>query len=79
MRRIAVTGIGVVTPTGIGAPAMWDSLVNSRSGISAIEHFIDCVVQDRQPMVTGEDGLIAARVVEAIEESARTRKPVEVQ
>jgi predicted dehydrogenase len=30
-------------------------------------------------MVTGEDGLIAARVVEAIEESARTRKPVEVQ
>ncbi len=39
MRRVAVTGIGVVTPTGIGSDAMWDSLANGRSGISAIEHF----------------------------------------
>ena len=39
MRRVVVTGIGVITPTGIGAPAMWDSLANGRSGISAIEHF----------------------------------------
>lgn len=39
MRRIAVTGMGVVTPTGIGAPAMWDSLAAGRSGITAIEHF----------------------------------------
>ena len=39
MRRIAVTGIGVVTSTGVGAPAMWESLAAGRSGISAIEHF----------------------------------------
>lgn len=39
MRRIAVTGIGVVTPTGVGCDAMWDSLSNGRSGISTIEHF----------------------------------------
>lgn len=39
MRRIAVTGIGVVTPTGVGAAAMWESLAAGRSGISAIEHF----------------------------------------
>ncbi|MDR3686852.1 MAG: beta-ketoacyl-ACP synthase II [Coriobacteriia bacterium] len=39
MRRVAVTGVGVVTPTGVGTTAMWDSLSNGRSGISAIEHF----------------------------------------
>lgn len=39
MKRIAVTGIGVATPTGVGVEAMWDSLVNGRSGISTIEHF----------------------------------------
>jgi 3-oxoacyl-[acyl-carrier-protein] synthase II len=39
MRRVAVTGVGVVTPTGVGTEAMWDSLSNGRSGISAIEHF----------------------------------------
>ena len=39
MRRIAVTGIGVVTSTGVGAPAMWESLAAGRSGISSIEHF----------------------------------------
>jgi len=39
MRRVAVTGIGTVTCTGVGTDAMWDSLVNGRSGISAIEHF----------------------------------------
>ena len=39
MTRIAVTGLGVVTPVGVGADAMWDSLANGRSGISTIEHF----------------------------------------
>ncbi len=48
-------------------------------GIAAIEHFIDCVVNDRQPMATGEDGLAAARVVAAMDESARTGQPVELK
>ncbi|HSK48777.1 MAG TPA: beta-ketoacyl-ACP synthase II [Coriobacteriia bacterium] len=39
MRRVAVTGMGVVTCTGVGVEAMWDSLINGRSGISEIEHF----------------------------------------
>ncbi|NTU70352.1 MAG: beta-ketoacyl-ACP synthase II [Coriobacteriia bacterium] len=39
MKRIAVTGLGVVTPTGVGCDAMWDSLSNGRSGISPITHF----------------------------------------
>ncbi|TLM95943.1 MAG: beta-ketoacyl-ACP synthase II, partial [Actinobacteria bacterium] len=39
MRRVAVTGLGVVTCTGVGADAMWDSLSTGRSGISEITHF----------------------------------------
>jgi 3-oxoacyl-[acyl-carrier-protein] synthase II len=39
MRRVAVTGAGVVTPTGVGCDAMWGSLANGRSGITDIEHF----------------------------------------
>ena len=39
MRRVAITGVGVVTPTGIGCDAMWASLSNGVSGISDIEHF----------------------------------------
>ena len=46
--------------------------------IAAIEHFIDCVVRDTAPMVTGEDGLAAARVVQAMEASARTGQPVDL-
>lgn len=39
MRRVAVTGMGAVTCTGIGVDAMWDSLSAGRSGITPIEHF----------------------------------------
>ncbi len=39
MRRVAVTGIGVVTPVGIGAGVMWESLVAGRSGIGPITGF----------------------------------------
>jgi predicted dehydrogenase len=44
--------------------------------IAAISHFIDCVVNDKKPVVTGEDGLEAARVVEALEKSAKTGQAV---
>lgn len=38
-RRVAVTGLGAVTPVGLTAPATWDSLVAGRSGIGPITHF----------------------------------------
>ncbi len=46
---------------------------------ASIEHFIDCVRNNSQPLVTGEDGLVATQVVEAMEESARTGHPVDLQ
>jgi 3-oxoacyl-[acyl-carrier-protein] synthase II len=38
-RRVAVTGIGLVTPIGLGVDACWDSLVAGASGVRGIERF----------------------------------------
>jgi 3-oxoacyl-[acyl-carrier-protein] synthase II len=39
VKRVVVTGVGAITPLGLGAEAYWDGLVNGRSGIRYIEHF----------------------------------------
>lgn len=39
MRRVVVTGIGVVAPNGIGKEAFWSSCVNGRSGVRPISSF----------------------------------------
>lgn len=38
-RRVVVTGLGVVSPVGIGVKTAWDNLVAGVSGISNITHF----------------------------------------
>jgi len=38
-RRVAVTGLGVVSPVGNDIPTMWDALVHGRSGIARIAGF----------------------------------------
>ncbi|MFF7264222.1 beta-ketoacyl-[acyl-carrier-protein] synthase family protein [Streptomyces sp. NPDC008159] len=38
-RRVAVTGIGVVAPGGIGIPAFWDLLANGRTATRGITFF----------------------------------------
>jgi 3-oxoacyl-[acyl-carrier-protein] synthase II len=39
MRRVAVTGLGAVTPLGNDAPATWEAAVAGRSGIDWIQAF----------------------------------------
>jgi 3-oxoacyl-[acyl-carrier-protein] synthase II len=39
MRRVVVTGIGVVAPNGVGREAFWDGCVSGRSGIGPIRSF----------------------------------------
>ena len=39
MRRVVVSGVGVVAPNGIGRKAFWDGCVSGRSGIGPIRSF----------------------------------------
>lgn len=39
MRRIVVTGIGILSPLGLGVQRNWERLINAHSGIQKITHF----------------------------------------
>ena len=39
MRRVVVTGLGVISPIGIGASAFWTSLLAGKSGVRKIQQF----------------------------------------
>jgi 3-oxoacyl-[acyl-carrier-protein] synthase II len=39
MRRVAITGLGVVAPNGVGKETFWSACVNGRSGIGPIRCF----------------------------------------
>lgn len=51
MRRVVVTGLGLVTPLGCGVQTAWDNLLAARSGLSAITR-ID--VSDLPARVAGQ-------------------------
>lgn len=38
-RRVVVTGMGIVSPVGIGIPAFWNSIVSGQSGAAPITLF----------------------------------------
>jgi len=35
-RRVVVTGLGIVSPVGVGVPQAWDNIVAGRSGIARV-------------------------------------------
>src|SRR5436190_11359876 len=39
MRRVVVTGLGVVAPNGVGREAFWSACLNGRSGVGPIRSF----------------------------------------
>ena len=41
-------------------------------------HFVDCILDGAEPAATGEDGLVATEVIEAVHRSIRTGRPVRV-
>jgi 3-oxoacyl-[acyl-carrier-protein] synthase II len=60
MRRVVVTGMGIACPLGIGVEHVWRRLINSESGITAIQAFdtkdLPCKVAGQVPAGTRADG-----------------------
>jgi 3-oxoacyl-[acyl-carrier-protein] synthase II len=60
MRRVVVTGIGLVTPLAAGREATWQRLLEGRSGANVIEHFkvddLPCRIACLVPRVDGRGG-----------------------
>ncbi len=60
MRRVVVTGIGLVTPLGVGKEAVWERLLASQSGLGRIEHFetedLACRIAGLVPRADGRGG-----------------------
>ena len=46
-RRVVVTGMGLITPCGIGVEASWDALAAGRSGVAPITLFDASMMQTR--------------------------------
>ncbi len=44
--------------------------------VESIRHFVECVVNDEKPVVSGQDGLAATKIIAAIQESSRKGEPV---
>jgi 3-oxoacyl-[acyl-carrier-protein] synthase II len=38
-RRVVITGLGIISPVGIGIPTTWQNIVAGKSGITKITHF----------------------------------------
>jgi 3-oxoacyl-[acyl-carrier-protein] synthase II len=51
MRRVVITGMGIVSPLGVGTGHVWKRLVNGESGIGAIQSFD---VKDLPAKVAGQ-------------------------
>jgi len=60
MRRVVVTGIGIVSPLGVGIDAVWRRLINCESGAGVIEKFdtsnISCRIAAEVPRADGYGG-----------------------
>jgi 3-oxoacyl-(acyl-carrier-protein) synthase len=71
MRQVAITGVGIVSPLGIGKEAFWDSLVAGRSATKHLSKVTSCDLYDRFSLT--------AQAVAEVEEFDPASLPAEVQ
>jgi len=60
VRRVVITGVGLVTPVGVGRELVWRKIVEGQSGLKRIEHMkvddLPCRVAGVVPRVDGRGG-----------------------
>ena len=60
MRRVVVTGMGIVCPLGLGVEQVWRRLIEGQSGITAIQNFntadLSCKVAGQVPTGSRAEG-----------------------
>ncbi|MBM4287756.1 MAG: beta-ketoacyl-[acyl-carrier-protein] synthase II, partial [Deltaproteobacteria bacterium] len=62
MRRVVVTGLGLITPLGNDVPTVWRHLLEGQSGVGRVTHFASDVKEFRErfrapddfPLIAGE-------------------------
>jgi 3-oxoacyl-[acyl-carrier-protein] synthase II len=64
MRRVVITGLGLVTPVGVGVEAAWSNLLAGKSGARRIEEFdaadLSCQIANFVPKGETAEGLFHA-------------------
>ena len=72
MRRVVITGLGLVTPLGASVDGSWNKLIKSESGIGKIEGFdtedLPAKIAGHVPSVDQEDGFDPNRCLEVKEQ-----------
>ncbi len=78
-RRVVVTGVGAVTPLGVGVDATWAGLMSGRSGVGPIRRFDATGFPVRfaaEAPVDGQGPALKARLVALALEEALGARPV---
>ena len=77
----AEPGLTKVTVDGTVASRTFKSWRNlfQEAYAAELKHFIECLIDDRPPQVTGQDGLRAVAAVVAANESMRSGQPVKIE
>ena len=53
-RRVVITGLGVISPIGIGVRRFWDAALEGRSGVAAVREFEGLPLDAYRSRVAGQ-------------------------
>ncbi|MBA3967798.1 MAG: beta-ketoacyl-[acyl-carrier-protein] synthase II, partial [Nitrospirales bacterium] len=52
--RVVITGLGIVSPIGVGIPSFWKSALHGKTGITAISSFGDFPMESYRSKIGGQ-------------------------